>query len=72
MIGCCGSIGADMRRHAGRLLSCRPSIKSWSGSDIGMELPLIIEVGERNGRFFYCGSPVLGSQLLELGCSMPT
>jgi putative membrane protein len=24
----------------------------WSGSDIGLELPLIIEVGERNGRFF--------------------
>ena len=24
----------------------------WSGSDIGLELPLIIEVGELNGRFF--------------------
>jgi putative membrane protein len=24
----------------------------WSGSDVGLELPLIIEVGERNGRFF--------------------
>jgi putative membrane protein len=24
----------------------------WSGSDIGLELPLIIELGERNGRFF--------------------
>ena len=26
--------------------------RGWSGSDIGLELPLIIEVGERNGRFF--------------------
>jgi putative membrane protein len=24
----------------------------WSGSDVGLELPLIIEVGELNGRFF--------------------
>ena len=52
MIGCCGSIETDMRRHAGRLPSCRPSIKAGAGSDIGLELPLIIEMGERNGRFF--------------------
>jgi putative membrane protein len=26
--------------------------QSWSGSDIGLELPLIIELGELNGRFF--------------------
>ncbi len=26
--------------------------KSWAGSDIGLELPLILEIGERNGRFF--------------------
>ena len=26
--------------------------QSWSDSDIGLELPLIIELGELNGRFF--------------------
>jgi putative membrane protein len=26
--------------------------QSWRGSDIGLELPLIIDMGERNGRFF--------------------
>ena len=26
--------------------------QSWAGSDIGLELPLILESGERNGRFF--------------------
>jgi putative membrane protein len=26
--------------------------QSWAGSDIGLELPMILESGERNGRFF--------------------
>jgi putative membrane protein len=26
--------------------------RSWAGSDIGLELPMILEAGERNGRFF--------------------
>ena len=37
------------RRTAMQLLAL---YQSWSGSDIGLELPLIIDVGERNGRFF--------------------
>jgi putative membrane protein len=26
--------------------------QSWAGSDIGLELPMVLEIGERNGRFF--------------------
>jgi putative membrane protein len=26
--------------------------QSWAGSDIGLELPMILDMGERNGRFF--------------------
>ena len=37
------------RRTAAQL---RALYQTWSGVDIGLELPLILEMGERNGRFF--------------------
>jgi len=37
------------RRTAAQL---QPLYQSWAGCDIGLELPMIFESGERNGRFF--------------------
>ena len=47
MSGCCGSIGPARGAAARRAAQLRPLYQSWTGTEIGIEVPLIIEAGER-------------------------